>query len=134
MNICIELNARNPARVSEVILLPEDEVKLSFSSGVYVLDNLVISCKKGNNTKKYKTTGAAIDLSDLCTSAGRIDIEVSLVVGAEVVKEWRVEPLLIKEIDHSFVPIPEFEHMREEIATMKGAIRELKTIVENNEM
>ena len=134
MIITVDLKGQSPARITDTVILPEEEVILSFTSAIYSLGELLISVKKDNVVKKYKTKDKLVDISEFCTSAGCVDIEVSLMVGSDAVKDWRVEPLLIKEINHSFAPIPEIEQMREELATMKSAIKELRTIVENNEM
>lgn len=114
------------------ILLPED-VSLEFLSDTYDLKNLLVTIRKGNEERQYKPKGKPIDISDLCKTAGLVEIEASLIANLQPVKTWRVESLLLVEVKGGFEAIPEIEVLREEINLVKSAIRDLVKVVNSNE-
>lgn len=114
------------------ILLPE-EVSLEFRSDTYDLKNLLVTIRKGNEERQYKPNGKPIDISDLCKTAGLVEIEASLIANLQPVKTWRVESLLLVEVKGGFEAIPEIEALREEINLVKSAIRDLAKVVNSNE-
>ena len=132
LEINITLGALNLVRVNESVIVPEN-VSVSFTSQVYSLGTLVGTAKCGKKTKKFKTTGEPVDLSELFTQAGKVDIELSMIAHGEPVKNWRIEPILVKEINHELVAIPEITELTERVATLEAGISELITLMKSNE-
>lgn len=138
--ITIKLNAADNAMVdTRDVLLPADGVELKFSSHYFAL-----GCVSGTVTRcdgarlDFKTTGKPVDISELCNKPGELKIAVSLIRRNEIVKRWSCEPILLKQIDNVYEPIPELVAMREEIAalrldneTTRRALTELKAVVDN---
>lgn len=134
MTININLTSRSLAKIDErKIILPENEVFIHFTSSLYSLGTLVVTVKNSEFKKQYKTTGEPIDISVLCTRAGTVEIEVSMVINCEPVKTWRIEPLILCEINHKFEAIPEIEQLKLEINNVKAAIKEVAYLVKENE-
>ena len=134
MIIPINLTANTTALLGVgKILLPET-VFLDFSSAIYPLDNLIVTVKKGGIVKQYKPQGKTIDITDFCNIAGLIEIEASITINCEPVKTWRVEPLILCEIEHTFAAIPEIEALKEELSLVKSAIADLANLFKNSEI
>ena len=130
----IDINLQSQKFVSlgeQKILLPED-VYLRFASSVYNLGTLIVSVSNGSESKKYKTMGEPIDITPLCAKAGEIKIEASLVINCEPVKNWRIESLLICEVEHELKAIPEIEALKTEINKCRTAITELAQLLKEN--
>ena len=136
MNITITLGAATYCRLPEdtFVLLPEDEVKISFLSPIYPLVTLVVTAQNGSMEKSYKTSGKAIDITELCKTAGEVKITVALTYQGEVTKTWQVEALKIKEIKNIYEAIPEVEDMKARLGVMEQAFSELRATIENEEM
>lgn len=118
---------------AEKITCPE-EVKLVFSSYKYSLKDIRVIVKKGDAENTYNLgTSKEIDISDLCKSAGKIEIEAQCYINGECVKAWRIESLVLTEIDGVFEAVPEIEHLQSELQTVKTAIKELIDIIMEHE-
>lgn len=122
----IELTAHNLVGLDlKEILLPEQELKLRFSSSLYNLDVLLVTAKNGEKKVKKKLVFPfEIDISELLF-AGTIEAEISLISNNEAVKTWRLQPLHIKENEHQFKAIPE-------IVRLNGAILEINEKLKRN--
>ena len=115
------------------LILPCD-VHIRFFSNVYVIPTLSIHIKNGNFKRKITTTlGEEIDISDCFLKAGKVEISVAMIINGESVKEWIVEPIIIKEIEHSFIAIPEIEDLKSRLNIIENAIREIAKIITEKE-
>lgn len=120
--------------LQEPVLLPET-LKVEFASNVYKLSNLVllVTAKNGNIKKQYKVSDKndyTIDLTELL-HIGAIDLEISACVKSEPVKNWRVPSIFVKEINHQFALIPEIEQLKAQLKLQATAIKEIKSIIDN---
>ena len=68
--------------------------------------------------------------------AGKLDVEVALVVKEKVVKRWTIEPIVFQELDTGFAGHPEFEDIFERVCELAItvnnhtiALSEMQTIV-----
>lgn len=118
---------------SEPIVLP-DGLEFEIKSNSYKLGTLVVTAKNGNKVKKIKLTDKyTFDLKELEIS-GKISLEISSVISGRVVKTWRVPDLILVEVEHVFMAIPEIEALKmqfnAEIGTLKTAIKELNEKIE----
>ena len=136
MNISITLGAATYCRLPEdtFVLLPEDEVKVTFLSPIYPLVTLVVTARNGDVEKNYKTSGKAIDITELCKKAGEVTMTVALTFRGDVTKTWQIEALKIKEIKNIYEAIPEVEDMKARLGLMERAVGELRKTIENEEM
>lgn len=129
MKLKIKLNGNTQGLVdlTEPILLPESKLELEFSSDLYTFGILLVSAKNGKKERKRKLSKPfTMDISELLYP-GAIEIEISMISKAEVVKRWRLQDIYIKEIEHKYEIIPE-------IAEMKGAIKEITEILKKNNL
>jgi hypothetical protein len=125
MKINVTLGAANFAAHNEIITVPEEKVEIAFSSPIYPLDSLIITARKGAEIKQYRLTDGAVDITELCKSAGLIEMTAILEARGHAAKVWQIEPLVIKELDGGFAVIPELVAMRQDIETIKKALVEI---------
>lgn len=127
----ITLNAGSLATTDfkEPIVLP-DTLDINIISPVYVLDTLVLTAKNGAiieqvklNEKPYKTSLKKV------LRAGKIEIEISLLVKGDIVKTWRVPDIIIKETKYTFEAIPEIEELKNEISKLKQGFAEILKLI-----
>ena len=121
------------ARLGSTVTLPladEERVLLHFTSLTYSLGALAVTASNGDLFVREKTTGAPVDITDVCRRAGEVKITASLIVGGEIVKAWGVEGLTVREIENVTVVIPELESMRSDISLLRAAVTELNAKIE----
>lgn len=131
MIINLNLDGRNYITHNEIITVPEEEVKLSFASSVYVLGTLVATVSNGEERLQFKLTkqDKEIDITDFCKKAGQVEITVCLTVRGKVARRWQIEPLCVREIDGSFEVIPEIEELKERLERAEKAIAEMSKLI-----
>lgn len=126
MNIELSANTLVGTEIKQ-ILLPENSLKLKFNSNLYRLSTLLVSARNGNKEIKKKLEKPfEIDLTELLFP-GRIECEISLIEKCEAVKTWRMQDVIVKEINHKYEPIPEIEEL-------KGAVKEIVKILKENNL
>ena len=125
MKIKVTLGAASFAAHNEIVTVPEEKVEIAFSSPIYPLDNLIITARKGAEIKQYRLTDGAVDITELCESAGLVEMTAILEARGNAAKVWQIEPLVIKELDGGFAVIPELVAMRQDIETIKKALVEI---------
>lgn len=125
MKIKVTLGAASFAAHNEIITVPEEKVEIAFSSPIYPLDSLIITARKGAAIKQYRLTDGEVDITELCKSAGLIEMTAILEARGNAAKVWQIEPLVVKELDGGFAVIPELVAMRQDIETIKKALVEI---------
>lgn len=125
MKINVTLSAASFAAHNEIITVPEEKVEIAFSSSIYPVDGLIINARKGGDLKRYRPIEGAVDITELCNSAGVVEITATLEARGEAAKVWQIEPLVVKELDGGFAVIPELVDLRQEIETIKQALVEI---------
>lgn len=100
---------------------------LAFESSTYTLDGLNVIITDGKVTKRFLLEGTKLDITEYCKQACVVEINVDLIYLGKIAKTWKLEPLVVMEIEDVFEVIPEIVLMRQEIATMKQIIKELNT-------
>ena len=115
---------------NEPFVLPE-KLEFEIISNTYKLDTLYITAKNGNKTAKKKLKDVNfIDLTELAF-AGKLELEISNLIGGQVAKSWRLPDLIIK---HNFQVIPEIEALKtefnEKLSKFEKAIAQLNTKIE----
>ena len=133
MIISVNLSHQHFAKLGvDEILLPEKKVLVKLTSADYSNGTFVITVANEEEKRQYKTTGSAIDITELCQKAGFIKMEISKVIMCEPVKTWRTESLLLREIKHGLEAIPELELIKEELGKIKSAIGEIAVIIDES--
>lgn len=80
-----------------------------------------------NNGKKFKLTipqSGEVALGDI--KAGEFNAEVKHYLKGELIKVYKVEPLLIKELDADLSAMPEIEELRRDREEIKQSFREYR--------
>lgn len=106
-----------------------DEVKIEIVSSYELKKSGRVLVKNAEKSALYVIGDNTIDISSFCEKAGKVEIEVVNTVDGEIVRRWTVEPLLVKNIDGEFRPIPQITAMEAEIALLKSAIKEITKII-----
>lgn len=125
MQIKVLLLADSFSPHHEIVTLPEEKVEIAFSSPIYPTDCLVVSVRKGDTVKPYKPKCGIVDVTDFCASAGLVEITATLTVRGEAAKVWQIEPLIVKEINGGFAPVPQIVALESRVSTLEKALVEL---------
>ena len=107
-----------------------DPTVLAFESFDYELGELHVSITDGSFLKRHIVKDAKLDITEYCGKAGVLEIRVQLVAMGAVLKTWQLEPFVVMENGGGFEFIPEIALLRTEIQTMKQAIKELNTKID----
>lgn len=127
-------NTQAQADISEPVILPENELVLAFESDVYKLTTLLLSVRNDTEEKQYKIKSPfKANIAEFLTPSV-IDAEVSLISKGEVVKTWRCPRIIIKEHQATFELTPEIAELRQGIEDTKTAIKELFTLLKNQNL
>ena len=122
MNIPITLDIRRtaalPTDYASGIVLPEEEVRLCFSSK-YLLPELLISMKNGNIREQRKSRDGTVSIPSSLLFPGLLEIDVSLILRGQTVRRWSISPLLLKTIDGDFTAFDAVEQMQKDIEELK---------------
>lgn len=133
MIIKLSLLSGNYIRHNEIIVIPEEKIELEFITSCYSVGNILISVRNGTNEKQFKFADKLIDITDLCTVPGQVDITAQLLVRDKVAKVWQVEPLCVKRIPGGYEVVPEIIELKSQLETTKRAISELCALIKENE-
>lgn len=134
MVIEFTLTHTNYLKHNEVVTIPEDKVELAFVKTHLSIGELILSVMKGTKMKQYKVKDEPVDITEFFTEAGEVNACLSLAVRGEVARTWQIEPFCAREIPAGIEVVPEVEHLKEEVATLKRAIVELNTIINEQEI
>lgn len=128
MKITLECNASSFVPLS-VSAGEGDEVQIEIVSSYELKKSGRVIVKNNEKTARYIIGENSIDISSFCEKSGKVEIEVVNTVDGEIVRRWTVEPLLVKNINGEFRPIPQITAMEAEIALLKSAIKEITKII-----
>lgn len=139
MTIDINLNyGYGRLSVREPFLIATDTpVVLAFHSDYALKDTLVkFTSDTGKSCSFRMSNLSEIEIPQAFVHAGKLDVEVALVVKEKVVKRWSVEPIVFAEDSTGFSLHPEFEDVFKRVCELaitvnnhSIALSELKTIV-----
>lgn len=125
MNITLTLTPTGYIHHHNLVTAPADVVTLDIESHIYSKDDVIITVTKGADKRQYRYKHEPIDITDLCQTAGVVNMTAQIGYNGESLKVWQVEPLLVKEVDGGFVVTPEMESLKERLSTVEKAIVEI---------
>ena len=125
MNITLTLTPTGYIHHHDIVTAPADVVHIDVESHIYSKDDLIITVTKGADKRQYRYQHEPVDITDLCQTAGVVNMTVQIGYNGESLKVWQVEPLLVKELDGGFVVTPEMESIRNRLSTLEKAIIEI---------
>lgn len=82
----------------------------------------------GISEKKFIPHGGTVTLSDL--SAGELCAEIKHYLRGTLIKSYKVEPLILKEVDGSLAGTPEIERLRSENERLRNELNALSEALE----
>lgn len=107
-----------------------DVLELGFESA-YTLTQAVVTLENtGSGKRRSVRTGelSRFPVPEELLTAGELHMKVGLLVNGEVVKEFTVEPLILKEVDGAIQAFPAVEELKAKLAAQE---QNLQKIVEN---
>ena len=85
------------------IVLPNENMKLLFTSKTYTNLTLKVFCRINGKVTVYNVTdGQVLDITELL-KAGTLELEITHLIKGKVVKRWEVHPVVIIEETPHFV-------------------------------
>lgn len=105
----------------------EDPLLLSFKS-VYVITEAVVTLENtgSGRHKSIRTSETALfPVPEEFLTAGELKVKIGLLLNGEVVKEFMVEPLVLKEVDGAIQTFPAVEELREKLEAQDKTLRQL---------
>lgn len=124
MELKIVLDSRKLVKIPETLVAGQ-KVVVAFESSIYALGLLAVVVTNGVKTKPFVLEGDnTLDITEFCENGGRVDIKAELIVNGHTVKEWRLEPLVIREIDTIFEPISQIDDFADRLSRMENIIVE----------
>ena len=134
VKIKVNLGANTLATMdlTEPVILPENELVLAFESDVYRLGEMLLSVRNDTQTKQYKIRSEQ-DIKEFLTPS-TIECEISMLSKGNIVKTWRVPDIIVKEYKPTFELTPEIADLRQADKDLQGAIKDIFTILKNNNL
>lgn len=111
-----------------IVTLPVGVVELAFTSPIYPIDSLIITARHGDRVKNYRPVNGVVDITELCDRAGLVEIVATLEARGVAAKTWQIAPLVVKEIDGKFEPIPYIVELEKRVTTLEKALVELTNL------
>ena len=104
-----------------------DVLELGFESA-YTLTQAVVTLENtGSGRRRSVRTGdlSRFPVPEELLTAGELHMKVGLLVNGEVVKEFTVEPLILKEVDSTIQAFPAVEELKAKLAAQEQVLRQL---------
>lgn len=89
------------------VIVDNDNLVLEFQTNTKASEFIVAI--QTDKTNKFKIKGTSFTVPKEFIKAGVLDVVVSQMEKATAVKEWHIEPILIKAVDFGFIGTLEFE-------------------------
>lgn len=104
-----------------------DALELSFESAYTLTQAIVMLENTGSGKKKTVRTDdpSRFPVPEELLTAGELHMKVGLLVNGEVVKEFTVEPLILKEVDGVIQTVPAVEELREKMKSLEQILLRL---------
>lgn len=104
MDIKINLTERSFCKLEcdSVIVLPEKQVTLTFTSNTYKDLTLKVFARCNNQTiTETLGNNEAIDITNIL-AAGTLEVKIYALVNDAIVKSWELKPVIVKELKCEF--------------------------------
>jgi hypothetical protein len=129
MQITLNTGSLAMMDLKEPFVLP-DALDFEIVSPVYRLNTLVLTARNGDVVEQIKLDKKPFKNELKKTLfAGKIEIEISLLVKGDIVKTWRLPDIIIKETKYTFEAIPEIEELKNEISKLKQGFAEILKLI-----
>ena len=104
-----------------------DSLELTFNSAYRLSNGIVTLENTGSGKRKSIRTSevALFPVPEEFLTAGELKVKIGLLLNGEVVKEFTVEPLVLKEVDGAIQTFPAVEELREKLEAQDKTLRQL---------
>ena len=124
MEAKIVLDTRKYARLPETLIAGQNVV-IALESSIYELGLLGVAISNGSRCDTLVLEGDnTIDLSPYLDHACKIEIKVELIIKGHTVKQWQLEPIVVREVDTDFEIIPQIVDYERRLKRMEDIIIE----------
>lgn len=96
------------------------------------VDNLYAVCTLGNKRTTIKVKDGVLEIPPAFLEEGELHISFKQVEDGNIIKEWRAERVALHKLDDEYKAIPELVMLRNEVATIKQALKELYGLINKN--
>lgn len=135
----IEVNLATGLYNQKIVTLTDNEnLQIKISSNIYPNLSYYLKAKNGANFHQIKFVDKVITIDRSCLSYGTLSGKIVAMLNGDVVKEFKIEDLILREIDKKIEIIPEiesikadFERIKKENTELKEKIAELEKLCEN---
>lgn len=126
----ISIKSRRIGRYDDVspFLVESGALELKFEIPEVSGEFFFVTELNGISEKKFIPRGGVITLTDLC--AGELCAEVKHYLRGTLIKTYKVEPLILKEVDGSLSGTPEIERLRADNAALCDKLAALERTLE----
>lgn len=95
-------------------------------------DNLYAVCTIGNERTVIKVKDGVLEIPPPFLAPGELHVTFQKVENGEVIKIWRAERVTLRKLDDEYNAIPELVTLRNELTTVKKALKELYGLINKN--
>ena len=95
-------------------------------------DNLYAVCTLGNKRTTIKVKDGVLEIPPAFLEHGELHIGFKQVENGNIIKEWRAERVTLRKLDDEYKAIPELVMLRNELNTVKKALKELYGLINKN--
>jgi hypothetical protein len=96
------------------------------------VDNLYAVCTLGNKRTTIKVKDGVLSIPPAFLEHGELHIGFKQVENGNIIKEWRAERVTLHKRDDEYKAIPELVMLRNELTTVKKALKELYGLINKN--
>ena len=114
---------------SEVFTICDEPLVIEVESPY---ENLYGVCTIGKSRSVIKVKDGVLKIPPSFLTPGTMSIVFKIVENGNVVNDWNAERVILRELDGEYEVIPEVAKLREEIGTIKKALKELCQILNKN--
>ena len=123
-------NNRTAYFEKEVFTLCDEPLEIEIEADE-VFSNLYAVCNLNKERGVFKVKGGILSIPPSFLAPGTLLISLQHVEGGEAKMWWHTDKVFIRSLEDKYEVIPEMVMLREEIGTLKRAMKELYGLVQN---
>ena len=122
-------NNRSLLFTNEVFVVCNEPFEIEITGDV---ENVYGVCSIDKKRTTIKVKDGKLSIPPDFLEEGELHISLQRVENGEVTSKWKTERVILKSLDGGYEAVPELTLLRDELGTMKQALKELYRIVNKN--
>jgi hypothetical protein len=124
MDIKLKLDTKKYVSLPEILVAGQKAV-IAFESKEYEFGILCVIVDNGVMSETFVLENDyTIDITKFIDRGCKLDIAIEHIIKGRTVKRWRIEPIVVREIDPDIEPIPQIVDFERRLARMENIIIE----------